>query len=172
MSESAIITAGPIGRAALTDVGRELSGTRRVLERIPLERAGWRPHERSFTLGDLAVHVASLPWWGIMTVTRDEIDLAVVELERTIPESTAALVARFDRNVAELREALASLEDGVLDDTWTLRVGERVALAWPRLDTLRAFCVNHMIHHRAQLTVYLRLLGVPVPGLYGPSADE
>ncbi len=172
MSENAVVTAGPIGQAALSDLGRELAGTRRVLERIPLERADWRPHEKSYTLGDLAVHVANLAWWGVMTVQRDEIDLAVVALDRTIPESAEALVARFDRNVAELREALATLRDEALEDTWTLRVGERVVLSWSRLDTLRAFCANHMIHHRAQLTVYLRLLDVPVPGLYGPSADE
>jgi uncharacterized damage-inducible protein DinB len=157
---------------ALGDLDQELRSTRRMLERLPEHRFDWRPHERSWTLGELATHVANLVGWQTQILATDRFDLATDVTRSGAFESSAALLARFDENVAALRAALAGAPDDALGAPWTLQRGEQVLFTLPRLAALRSMGLNHLIHHRGQLSVYLRLLDVPVPGLYGPSADE
>lgn len=156
----------------LADLVRELDGTRRVLERAPEEHFGWRPHEKSMTLGGLATHVVNLLGWQSSICSEAGFDLASVPSRRDAAETREALLTEFEERRAQLEQALDRLDDEALLEDWTLRRGEEVVVRMPRAVALRSFGVNHMVHHRAQLTVYLRLLDVPVPGLYGPSADE
>jgi len=158
-------------QAVFPEFEHEMAGTRRVLERVPDEHLDWRPHEKSFTLRELATHVANLPRWVGITFTTPSFDY--LTLPRSEPgASAAALLERFDALVAEAREQLTSSTPEAWEDTWSLSAGDRELFAMPRAACYRSFIMNHLIHHRGQLTVYLRLLNVPIPGLYGPSADE
>ena len=152
----------------------EMSLTRRCLERVPQERFDWRPHPKSPTLGWLANFCAQLTSWVPMTLEGDGLDMAE-GARRPRPVEFAArdeVLALFDRNVAEGRAALAKATDERFEGTWTMRSGDQVLFARPREEVLRRWVLHHAIHHRAQLGVYLRLLDVPVPAIYGPSADE
>ena len=162
----------PLRMIALGDLEHELATTRRVLERVPTEHFGYRPHPKSMTLGELAGHTANIPGWGTMTLTSEELDFAQPMEQPPAPTSTAELVAAFDAGTALLRDAIGAAEDEALRATWTARRGEHVVFALPRVGVLRGFIVSHMVHHRAQLGVYLRLLDLPVPSMYGPTADE
>ncbi len=159
------------GAAWLAEFDAEMASTRRVLERVPADRFDFKPHEKSYALRDLATHVANVPSWTAITLASEELDLGR-EFERFVPETTDDVLAHFDRHVAEARAALEKATTDQMDVPWTLRMGEQEIFTMPRRAVLRTFVLNHMIHHRAQLTVYLRLLDVPVPGVYGPSADE
>jgi uncharacterized damage-inducible protein DinB len=166
-------TAATLKQDALGDLEHELATTRRVLERLPEEHFSWKPHEKSMSLGRLASHVVNLVHWQTMTLQSEELDLGGTPPPTSDgPASRAALLSTFDANVAELNEALAQAGEPDLRHVWTLRMGEKVLLRMPRLAVLRTMCLSHMINHRGQLCVYLRLLGVPVPAIYGPSADE
>lgn len=147
----------------------EMATTRRVLERIPSERGSWKPHPKSFSLGHLAQLVARLPSWNTMVMRGTSLDLASA-LPYSL-EPTEALLAEFDAGVREARQTLASARDADFGVEWSLQHGDRVLMTMPRLAVIRQN-INHLIHHRAQLTVYLRLLDVPVPSVYGPTADE
>jgi len=153
------------------DFDAELATTRRVLERFPAGKSEWRPHQKSFSLGELATHIAQLPVSGIMVLTAEELDVAS---RKPMPPLATAdeLVKLLDENVAKLKEAIANADPGSLSKTWTLRAGERVIFQQPKSAALRVLMMSHIIHHRGQLTVYYRLLGVPVPVVYGRSADE
>jgi CTP:molybdopterin cytidylyltransferase MocA/uncharacterized damage-inducible protein DinB len=157
---------------ALGDLDPEMASTRRLLERIPDDQLDAVIHARSWPLRKMATHVATLPMWGTITVTTDELDFAKPQPPAPTLHSSAELVAAFDEQLRQFKAALAATDDAALQQPWTLRSGEQVMFRMPRLAVLRTFVINHMIHHRAQLTMYLRLLDVPVPGLYGPSADE
>jgi uncharacterized damage-inducible protein DinB len=165
----------PLNQALLPEFDLEMANTRKTLERVPEDKFGWKPHEKSFSMGALATHLATLPSWGSLAIQRDSIDIAP-EGEpppKTEPvKSLKELLERFDRNVATTRDALASASDEDLLKTWTLSKGGKAVFALPRVAALRSFVLNHNIHHRAQLGVYLRLNDVPVPSIYGPSADE
>lgn len=164
-----------IARSLLPEFDQEVAGTRKVLQRIPDDRFAWRPHPKSFSLGQLANHVANLVSWGAVTLNSTELDLNPPGGEPYRPpvvHSAAELVATLDRVAAETRAALAGASDADLAEAWTLKGGGHVYFTMPRGAVLRSMVFNHLIHHRAQLTVYLRLLEVPIPGLYGPSADE
>lgn len=145
--------------------------TRRTLERVPGDRLEYRPHAKSFTLGALAQHLATIPRWGAMTLQTPELDLSGPFPQET-DAAVEAILARFDRNLADFRTALAAASDEALLASWTLRSGGKVHFTMPRLAVIRGMVMNHAVHHRAQLGVYLRLLDVPVPSMYGPSADE
>lgn len=155
----------------LEDLDDELASTRRMLERVPDGKGGWRPDEKSFSLTDLATHVANLPGLGVTMLETDEMD-ALSRPPREALETTKALLEQFDRNVERLRTALGATNGDRFEGEWKMRAGDRVFLRGPRRSLLRRMVLSHTIHHRAQLSVYLRLLGVPVPGMYGPSADE
>jgi uncharacterized damage-inducible protein DinB len=156
---------------AFGDVAHELQQTRRVLERVPMDRHDWQPHAKSFTLGKLAQHVATIPMWGAITLDVAELDLAGFTPPPPVTTS-AALLATFDENAAAFQAKLAAAPDDTWMVPWTLRAGDQVFFTLPRLAVMRGTVVNHLVHHRAQLTMYLRALDVPIPGLYGPSADE
>lgn len=153
----------------LAELDREMPTTRRLLERVPEDKGAWKPHPKSFALGHLAQLVADMPGWLTRIAGGVDIDLAAGGAYQL--HSTAALVDRFDRNVREAREALATFKDEDFAAPWSLKMGDKVLFTDERGMVLRQ-TINHFSHHRGQLTVYLRLLDVPVPSIYGPTADE
>lgn len=155
----------------LAELEREAGPTRRTLERVPDGRYDWKPHEKSMTLGYLAELVARLPSWPVFMIKKDELDLATDEKPQPL-RTSRELVQALDEGVAEAREALANTTDEHLMKPWRLLVGGRVVSEEPRYIMLRDGVFNHLAHHRGQLTVYLRLNDVPVPAIYGPSADD
>jgi hypothetical protein len=159
----------------LPEFDNEIAVTRRVLERVPDGRGEWKPHPKSFPLGHLAQLVARLPGWAALTMTRTELDLAPTS-GPTFPgysfETTATLLAEFDRGAVAGREAIAKASDADFDVPWTLKRAGQVLLTTNRYGIVRSMTINHIVHHRAQLGVYLRMLDVPVPQMYGPTADE
>ncbi|HEX6747557.1 MAG TPA: DinB family protein [Longimicrobium sp.] len=159
----------------LPELENELATTRRVLERVPTEKGEWKPHEKSFPMGHLAQLVARLPSWVPMTMSRTELDISPKEGPR-FPgysyETTETLLAEFDRNAAAARETIAKARDEDFDVPWTLKKGGEVVMTQSRYQILRGMVLNHLVHHRAQLGVYLRLVDLPVPQMYGPTADE
>jgi uncharacterized damage-inducible protein DinB len=155
----------------LIDLDRELASTRRVLERYPAGKAEWRPHEKSRTLSALATHVANIPNHGAAILTTAEMDVAS-RPPQPAKDSAAELLDVFDAGAARLKAAVAETDAAKLGEKWTMRAGPRVLVSESRALLMRLMVVNHLVHHRAQLGVYLRLLDVPIPGVYGPSADE
>lgn len=158
-----------IGESLLSEFDTEMATTRRVLERVPGDKGAWKPHEKSFPLGHLAQLVASMPGWVTSTLHSTDLDLA--SFQGYTLQSTKALLRDFDRNVREARAALAAAKDADFGVPWSLRSGAQVFFTLPRAAVVRQN-LNHLVHHRGQLTVYLRLLDVPIPSIYGPSADE
>jgi len=155
-------------------VDEEASRTRRVLERVPAGKADWKPHERSAALARLAGHVAELPWFGQKILESDELDFGkpVTDYVRCQATDGAAAVAHFERAFAAFRNALHDAGDDHLQGEWVFRRGETIIHRAPRIDSINGWAINHSSHHRGQLTVYLRLLDVPLPGIFGPTADE
>lgn len=153
----------------LKELDEEMASTRRLLERVPTDQGPWKPHEKSFPLGHLAQLIASMPGWIAGTLRRPVIDLAAGAGYSFQP--TEALLDAFDRNVQQAREALVSVVGPPLDEPWALQHGDQVLLTLPRGEAVRQH-FRHLVHHRGQLTVYLRLIGVPLPPIYGPTADE
>jgi uncharacterized damage-inducible protein DinB len=165
----------PLNQALLPEFDHEMANTRKTLERVPEDKFAWKPHEKSFSMVGLATHLATLPSWGALTIQRDSIDIAPEgepPPKNEPAKSVEDLLERFDRNVATTRAALAGATDEDLLRTWTLLKGGKTIFSLPRVAALRSFVMNHNVHHRAQLGVYLRLNDVPVPSIYGPSADE
>lgn len=165
----------PISKAILPEFEHEMANTRKTLERIPEDKFDWKPHEKSMSLGDLATHLANIPSWTEKTFDRDELDVAPpgsppYRLEQK--KSRAEILDAFDENVASARAALEAATDENWQGKWTLLMTAKPIFTLPRTAVMRGFVMNHLIHHRAQLGVYLRLLDVPVPSIYGPSADE
>jgi uncharacterized damage-inducible protein DinB len=158
-----------IADTLLPEFDQEMATTRRVLERVPTDKGKWKPHEKSFSLGHLAQLVSWMPGWVASQVTETELD--VRNSAGYSYEPTDKLLADFDKNVREARAAIAAAKDKDFDVQWSLKVGGRTAFTQPRRDAVRG-TINHLIHHRGQLTVYLRLVDVPVPSIYGPTADE
>jgi uncharacterized damage-inducible protein DinB len=164
-----------IGQSMLGEFDNEMQNTRKALERVPDDKWDWKPHEKSGSLGWLASHIATVPEWITVTINTRELDYAPVDgASYTPPKITnrAELLAAFDKLSKEARAALAGVSDQEIMLSWKLLAGGKEIFIMPRVGCLRGMCLNHLYHHRGQLTVYLRLLGVPVPGLYGPSADE
>ena len=157
---------------ATGDLEQELATTRRMLERLPDEHLAWKPHEKSMSLGALAAHLTNLLFWQTMTLEHDAFDVAAPQPSRDAPESREALLREFDEKAAVLREALAQTDEAALARPWSLKRGDHVLFTQPKAAILRTFGISHMVHHRGQLSVYLRLLDVPVPPSYGPTADE
>jgi uncharacterized damage-inducible protein DinB len=152
------------------DLGGELKTTRRLLERVPDGKEDWRPHEKSMTLGALSSHIAQLPDYGVTILTTDEFDVATMPAFK--PGSTAERLKKFDEGSGELRRLLQALNWDSAMSKWTFKFGDRVIVQAERARLMRTMVIAHIAHHRAQLGVYLRILGVPIPGSYGPSADE
>jgi uncharacterized damage-inducible protein DinB len=158
--------------AFAAEVKIEAATTRKLLERVPEDKLEWKPHEKSMGLGRLAGHVAELMSMYGAVLSADELDFAAGQYKPFAPSKSAELTETFDKNVAEALKLLANQSDEELQKVWRLRRGDQIFLEMPRKAALRTFAMNHLIHHRGQLSVYLRLLNVPVPSIYGPSADE
>ena len=157
--------------ALLPEFDHEMATTRKLLERVPEDKFDWKPHARSFSLGALAAHVATLPMWGTDTLTRSEVNIGSTP-PPAAPPSKSELLASFDRNVATARAELVNKTDAEMTAMWSLMRGTQTIFSMPKAVVWRSFVLNHLVHHRGQLSVYLRLLDVPVPSMYGPSADE
>lgn len=167
-------TGTTIAQSLLPEFDHEVTTTRSLLERIPEAEADWKPHEKSMSLGQLAAHITDLVKWAAVTVTTTEFDVAPPDGESFTPpvfESTARLLGIFDENVRATRAAIGAASDTDLMISWSLKKGGATLFTMPRVLTLRTFVMNHMIHHRGQLSVYLRLKDVPLPSIYGPTAD-
>jgi uncharacterized damage-inducible protein DinB len=164
-----------ISEALLPEFDQEMANTRKTLERIPDDKFGWKPHPKSFAFGALATHVAQMTGWTADTMTKDSFDYAPPG-EQPHPNPLAAsnkeLLEMFDNGVTKARAALAGASDETYFAPWSLLAGGKVQMTMPRIAVIRSFVMNHIIHHRAQLGVYLRLNDLPVPSIYGPSADE
>ena len=159
--------------ALIREFDLELPYTRRSLERVPIDKFTWKPHEKSMTLGWLATFLALVPTWGVMAIEKDEFDPSASGGKRPdLPASMDALLGLFDENYTALRKALAETTDTHLQTDWTLKPGGQVLFTQPRWLVLREYILNHIVHHRAQLGVYLRLQGIAVPAIYNDSADE
>jgi uncharacterized damage-inducible protein DinB len=150
----------------------EATTTRRVLERVPEAHLAWKPHDKSSSLGQLALHVASLPQVLTGFIAADSLDLATLDTSQPAPASCAEVMAAFDGGLETARAYLASLDDARAAEVWRLVARGTELFAAPRTAVIRSFLFNHLYHHRGQLLVYLRLLDVPVPSVYGPTADE
>jgi uncharacterized damage-inducible protein DinB len=164
-----------IAQDFMTEFEHEGKTTRRVLERVPDGKFDWAPHARSLTLGKLAGHVAGIPGMGVIVLSETERDVATpgaAASRPATPVNAAELVQRWDENFAKLRTLLADTGDAAMQQIFVLRAGENVMFRLPRAQAVRAMVMSHLIHHRGQLSVYLRMLDVPVPSIYGPSADE
>ncbi len=162
-----------IAETMLPEFDHEMNTTRSLLERVPEDKADWKPHAKSMALGRLANHLATLPEWVVFTLGGTELDFMAPDAPRA-PEfaSTAQALELFDEHVKNARAALAAAQDEDLKVKWTLRAGERTIFSMPRIAVLRSSVLNHIIHHRGQLSVYLRLHDVPLPPIYGPTADS
>ncbi|MBS1818245.1 MAG: DinB family protein [Acidobacteria bacterium] len=164
-----------ISQSLLPEFDMEMMNTRKVLERVPEMQGAFKPHQKSMSLARLAGHVAEMPTWGMVTLAQDELDMrpeGTSQYQAYVLTRTADAVKFFDENYRLARELLTAATDETMMRTWTLKDQGKVLMALPKVAVLRGFVMNHMIHHRAQLLVYLRMNDVPLPGLYGPSADE
>ena len=164
-----------IAQSLLPEFEHEMAGLRRVIERIPADRMDFRPHPKSFNLRDLANHLATVPGWTVSTMKETELDFGLPETQAKQPKPSATvegLLRTLDAGVEAALAALTQAGDEDFKVMWTLKNQGEVILSMPRIAVYRGFVMNHLIHHRAQLSGYLRQLDVPVPALYGPSADE
>jgi uncharacterized damage-inducible protein DinB len=164
-----------ISQALLPEFDAEMANTRKTLERVPADKFGWKPHQKSFTMGALALHLATMAGWAKDTMEKDTFDIAPVGGQPYQPpkaETTAELLALYDKGIASARAALAGASDEHFMKPWSLLSGGKTIMTLPRVAVIRTFVMNHCIHHRAQLGVYLRLNDIAVPSIYGPSADE
>jgi uncharacterized damage-inducible protein DinB len=155
----------------LQELEQEAQTTRRVLERVPNSQLAWRPHEKARTLGELALHVAIVPG-GVAELVASPSPAQAPQFIDPSPKSASELIPALDQSIAKAKQALGGMDDPTLLATWRMMRGERELFAVPRVAVLRSVMLNHWYHHRGQLTVYLRELGVPIPSIYGPSANE
>lgn len=164
-----------LSQSLLPEFDHEMANTRKTLERVPSDKFDWKPHAKSMAMGGLATHLGNIPTWVNYTIGQDSLDLAPEgqPLPATeLAKSEAELLSTFDENVAKARAAIDGASDEELFQPWTLLSNGSQILTLPKIAVLRSFVMNHLIHHRAQLGVYLRLNDIPVPSIYGPSADE
>jgi uncharacterized damage-inducible protein DinB len=155
----------------LPEFDEEMKNTRRILERIPDDKLDYQPHTKSMTMGRLATHVAELPGWALPTIDQDLLEMTS-DYKPRIAKNNAELLEIFDKGVADAHGRIAATSDEVWGKTWTFKWNGQVVMSMPKAAVMRTVIMNHLIHHRAQLTVYLRLNEVAVPGMYGPSADD
>ena len=161
-----------INQTLIPELQHEAANTIKMLKTVPEEKLDWRPHPKSMTLGRLASHLSDMMHWMTVTLTTDELNFATSNYRTNIATSSQQLVQQFEDAYHQALETLKSASDEVMREKWTMRNGDHIIFELPRVAVLRSFSLSHLIHHRGQLSVYLRLLDVPVPGMYGPSADE
>ena len=160
-----------ISESILPEFDHEMATTRITLERAPNDKFDYRPHPKSMALRGLVSHLSHIPYWAVMTIRHDRLDLAANPPMPGVANVEQAL-AEFDQNVAQAREAISACSDEEWLQPWTLAMGEKAIMTLPKIAVIRSFVMNHNIHHRAQLGVYYRLNDISVPSVYGPSADE
>jgi uncharacterized damage-inducible protein DinB len=158
--------------AMLAEYDHEMAIARKVIERVNGEKLSWAPHEKSMTLGRLATHVAEIPHWGQTILQDAEFDMTEGSYKPRVAATVAEILAIFDAEIPRTRELLASKSDGELLSSWAFKQNGKEMFSMPRVAAFRGWVMNHMIHHRGQLSVYLRQTGSKVPSIYGPSADE
>lgn len=163
--------AGQFSKALLPEFDHEMETTRRVLDRTPDDKLTWKPHEKSMSLGQLATHLATVTHWSQAIMGTDSFDVSSAPPTPEL-KSRAEILAAFDKNVADCRKAIAASSDADMMKPWSLVSSGKTIFSLPRVAVFRSFILNHLIHHRGQFSVYLRLNNVPVPSIYGPSADE
>ena len=158
--------------ALIAELKHESTSTKRILEKVPMDKKDWKPHEKSMTLGHLATHVADCTHWATTMIHIDDFDF--MKDYKPLPDANTQeeLMATFQLNLDQAITDLNNMSDEDFDKPWTVRRGEQVMFSLPKKVSMRGWAFNHLFHHRGQLSVYLRLLDVPVPGMYGPSADE
>lgn len=161
-----------ISKPLLDELKAEAANTRKILECVPEGKNDWRPHEKSFTLGRLASHVAEIPHWIGWILESDELDMIARPFERKVCADHKELMEYFDSKLAEAIALLENVSDDEWEKTWTFRAGEKVIFQSTKYSAIRSWGYNHFVHHRAQMGVYLRLLDIPIPGMYGPSSDD
>ena len=161
-----------LNKALIAEFSHESSQTKRMLEKVPFEQPSWKPHDKSMNLIHLASHIAHIPKWISVILSGDQFDFLTDRLSREDAQSHEALMQIYQESFEGAVKSLEGASEEYLKGMWTFRAGERVIFSLPRVAALRTLAMNHLIHHRGQLSVYLRLLEVPVPGMYGPSADE
>lgn len=172
MSSSAAVSSNNIASAFIAELEHEAATARKCLERVPADKFDWKPHEKSMTFSRLASHIAEMFGWTPATLEQPELDFAKFDYKPLEPATTDDLVEYLDKNVSEALDTLRNTPDEVFMEDWTMRNGETVYFTMPKIAVMRSFVMNHIVHHRGQLSVYLRLNDIPVPALYGPSADE
>ena len=155
----------------LPEFDHEMTVTRKLLERVPDGQFEWKPHQKSMSLGELAQHVATIPRWGTVTMSLSDFDLASNQ-RPPVSSTRDELLSTFDQHVKEARAALVGKGDGEMMAPWTLKRDGHTIFSMPKASVWRSFVMSHLIHHRAQLGVYLRMQDIPLPSVYGPSADE
>jgi len=161
-----------LSQSFIGELKHEAASTKRILERVPEGKFDWKPHEKSMSLGRLASHVAELPGFLNSILTMDDVDFAKGHYKALHPKTPEELLSVFQQKLDEVVETLQNTSDEKMQANFTLRSGDHVIATVPRMVAVRSMALNHIIHHRGQIAVYLRLLDVPVPGMYGPSADE
>lgn len=161
-----------LGRMLAAELTQEAVATRKILERLPSEKLTWKPHEKSMTVDRLAGHIVEMISWTKATLTQDVLDFATMDYTPKVYADSADLVTDFDKNIADAVEILNETPNETFGENWTMKNGEQVYFTMPKAVVMRGFVLSHIIHHRGQLSVYLRLLDIPVPSIYGPSADE
>lgn len=162
----------PLNATFIGELKHESSNTRKMLARVPEDKFDWKPHEKSMTLGRLSCHVAEITQWVDYIINDAEFDFATKAFNRRKAASNKELMGIFEDNLTKALSLLESSSDEVLNTSWIMRRGEFISFNLPRKAAIRNIVMNHILHHRGQLSVYLRLLNVAVPGMYGPSADE
>lgn len=172
MSTASAVSSNNIASALIAEMEQEAKVARTCLERIPADKFDWKPHEKSMTCGKLAVHIAEMFNWTAVTLQQPELDFSKFDYKPVEPATTEELVEYLDKSVAEAIDVLRNTTDDVFMENWTMRNGETVYFTLPKVAVMRSFVMNHIVHHRGQLSVYLRLNDIAVPSIYGPSADE
>jgi uncharacterized damage-inducible protein DinB len=171
MSTTAAAT-NAIANGLIAELENEGKVTRAVIERVPAAKFDWKPHEKSMTFSRLATHVAEMHGWAKSTVELSELDFAKIDYKPFEPKTTEELVEHFEKNYNDAIEAIKNAPDDIWSEPWSLRNGEQIYFTLPKIAVIRGLVLNHIVHHRGQLSVYLRLNDIPVPSMYGPSADE
>lgn len=155
----------------LAEFNREAEATKKILALVPIEKGDYKPHEKSMSLLSLATHVAEIAGWWDICLMQDELNFSAGDYKPTKIDSKEALMAAFEKGISRTNEILANVSDEKFEENWTMRNGDEIYFTMPKSEVVRTWCLNHWYHHRAQLGVYLRLLNIPLPGVYGPSAD-
>jgi uncharacterized damage-inducible protein DinB len=161
-----------LNTALIAELKQESAKTIKMIERVPMDKPDWKPHDKSMALGRLTMHVIDMYHWVTLTINQDELDFAKSYNSPKFPDTNEELVEILEKNVEAAISVLEGTSDEELSKPWSLRNGEHIYFTMPKKVVLRDMCYNHITHHRGQLSVYLRLLNIPIPGMYGPSADD